>query len=498
MHLFWMEKLKSLKPILLFHLLLNVSVVLFITGASYYHTPLEGLKDTSIYMLHLFMLQTTVAGILYFLSLNKWVFRIVFSALFLFYCGFSFWAYSQDISITLPLIQSVIETKPDIAIEVITLPYALFFLAAIGTLYFIHNKHQKIQPSKGFKILVLPALACIFLFYFLEQKRPGSLKNRLPYNLISGLTEYFEKPNLKLQTKLLDFEFKEDSIIFVFVLGETVRADHIGLNGYDRNTTPLLSLENNLISYKSLYTNNTYTGASVPQILTDQNLETNEGVFTSIYSVAKKANFKTTWIGNQTLEKSFSPIVNTNDEVILVDKYKSVFSFDKELDEIMLAALDSILPKQERQFITIQMIGSHWWYENRYTEKHRKFTPVIDSKYIPSLTKEQIVNSYDNTIVYLDYFLTEIINRLRSEDVPTIMLYISDHGEHLGEDGKWLHAQGGEAAMNPAYMIWFSDNFNEKYPQRTTDLKIKKDTRMTTDVVFYETLKILGINYLAR
>ena len=490
-----MEKLKNLKPLLLFHVLLNIAVIIFITGASYYHIPLEGIKDTSIYVLHLLLLQTTVAGILYFLSLNKWVFRILFSALFLLYCGFSYWAYSQDISITLPLIQSVLETRPDIAIDVITIPYALFFLAAIGALYIINRKHQKIQPAKGFKIMVIPAIACIFLFFLLEQKRPGSLKNRLPYNLVEGLTEYFEKPTLQLKTQLPKLEFKEDSIKLVFVLGETVRADHLGLNGYIRNTTPLLSSEKNLTSYKYLFTNNTYTGASVPQILTDQNLETNKGVFTSIYSVVNKAKFKTTWIGNQTLEKSFSPIVNTNDEIILVDKYKSVFSFGKELDETMLTSLDTMLPKHNRQFITIQMIGSHWWYENRYTKKHRLFTPVIDSKYIPSLTKEQIVNSYDNTIVYLDHFLMEIIKRLKSEDIPTIMVYISDHGEHLGEDGKWLHAQGGEAAMNPAFMIWFSKQFKESYPLRASDLKSLKDLRTTTDVIFYEVLKILGISY---
>lgn len=492
-----MEKLKNLKPLLLFHLFLNVSVVLFITGASYYHIPLEGIKDTSVYVFHLLLLQTTVAGILYFLSLNRWVFRIVFSALFLLYCGFSYWAYSQDISITLPLIQSVLETKPDIAIDVITIPYALFFVAATGVLYFIHKKHQNIQPSKGFKILVIPALACIMLFYLLEQKRPGSLKNRLPYNLIGGLSEYFEKPNLQLRSQIPKLEFKEDSIKFIFILGETVRADHLGLNGYERNTTPLLSSEKNLISYKYLYTNNTYTGASVPQILTDQDLNSDEGVFTSIYTVANKAHFETTWIGNQTLEKSFSPIVNTTNEIILVDKYKSVFSFGKELDEIMLVSIDTLLPKHSRQFITIQMIGSHWWYENRYTEKHKIFTPVIDSKYIPSLNKNEIVNSYDNTIVYLDYFLSETIKRLKSEDTPSVMLYVSDHGEHLGEDGKWLHAQGGEAAMNPAYIIWYSEKFKEKYPQKVIELETKKDTRMTTDVIFYDTLSILGINYPA-
>jgi glucan phosphoethanolaminetransferase (alkaline phosphatase superfamily) len=325
--------------------------------------------------------------------------------------------------------------------------------------------------------------------------RPGSLKNRLPYNLVGGLSEYFQKPTLQLNNNIPDLEFENNSIAMVFVLGETVRADHLGINGYNRNTTPLLSNKKHLISFKYLYTNNTYTGASVPQILTDQSLDSSEGIFTSLYSVLNKAGFKTTWIGNQTLEKSFSPIVDTNNDIILVDKYKSVFSFDKELDEVMLGPLDSVLKYQHRPFVTIQMIGSHWWYENRYTEKHRLFTPVIDSKYIPSLSKEQMINSYDNTIVYLDFFLHEVIKRLELDPRPSVMLYVSDHGEHLGEEGKWLHAQGGEAAMNPAYMIWFSESYMNLYPERVSKIKAMQDSRLSTDQIFYKTLSIAGIDY---
>lgn len=491
-----MEKLRRLKPVIIFHLLLNIIVVIFITGASYYHIPLEGYKDTGIYLLHLFALQLTVGGILYFLSLNKWLFRILFSILFLLYCGFSFWAYSQDISVTMPLIQSVLETKADIAIDVITLPYILFLVAAILALSFLLKRHQKLQSSKGFKILVIPALLCVSLFFVLEQKRPGSLKNRLPYNLVNGFIEYFEKPNLKLKTTIPELEFSEDPLKMIFVLGETVRADHIGLNGYERNTTPLLTSENNIISFNKLYTDNTYTGASVPQILTDQSIESEEGIYTSIYSVAIKAKFKTTWIGNQTLEKSFYPIVKTNNNIILIDKYKSEFSFDKELDEAMFLPLDSILPVNKRQLITLHMIGSHWWYENRYTKEHRKYTPVIDSKYIPSLTKEQIVNSYDNTILYLDYFLFTIIEKLKKEKDPTVLIYVSDHGEHLGENGKWLHAQSGKAAINPAYFIWFSKKYQEKYPNRMAQLKAIKNQEITTDSIYYTLLDLLGISFL--
>lgn len=489
-----MEKLRSLKPVIVFHLLLNGIVILFITGASYYHTPLEGFKDTAIYLGHLLLLQTTVAGMLYFLSLNKWIFHIVFSALFLMYCGFSFWAYTQDISITMPLIQSVVETKSDIAIDLISTPYILFFVVAILALHFILKRQRSIQPTKGFLIFVIPALLAMCLFFALEKIRPGSLVHRLPYNAVLGLKHYYKKPTLQLNKEISELRFKEDSLKLVFVLGETVRADHLGINGYERNTTPLLAQKTNIISFKNLHTNNTYTGASVPQILTDEMLESKEASHTSIYSVVNKANFKTTWIGNQTLEKSFTPIVYTNSEVILVDKYKSEYSFNKELDEVMLAPLDSVLTLSSRQFTTLHMMGSHWWYENRYTEKHREFRPVIDSKYVPSLSSEQMINSYDNTILYLDFFLAEIIDRLEKEEEPSLLFYISDHGEHLGENGKWLHAQAGDVAKNPAYIIWFSEKYIEKYPKRVLKITELKDNKLTTDIVYYTLLDLLGIN----
>ena len=184
-----MEKLRSLKPLIVFHIVLNVIIVLFVTGASYYHVPLEGLKDHGIYFLHLCALQATVAGFIYIVSLFKWTFRIVFTVLFLTYCGFSFWAYSQDISITPSLIQGVIETTPDIAIDLITIPYLLFFLLAIAVLIFILKWHSKLQRKKGLKILIIPALACIILFFGFEKKQHGIFNYRLPYNVIAGVKE---------------------------------------------------------------------------------------------------------------------------------------------------------------------------------------------------------------------------------------------------------------------------------------------------------------------
>ena len=80
----------------------------------------------------------------------------------------------------------------------------------------------------------------------------------------------------------------------------------------------------------------------------------------------------------------------------------------------MIPILDSILTIGHKQLITLHMVGSHWWYESRYGDSFRKYKPIANSKHIPSLKKEQIINSYDNTIIYLDYFINNIIEKLKN------------------------------------------------------------------------------------
>jgi glucan phosphoethanolaminetransferase (alkaline phosphatase superfamily) len=107
-----------------------------------------------------------------------------------------------------------------------------------------------------------------------------------------------------------------------------------------------------------------------------------------------------------------------------------------------------------------------------------------------------MVNSYDNTILYLDFFLTTLIEKLKKENTPTVLIYVSDHGEYLGEEGKWLHAQGGEAAKNPAYFLWFSEKYIEKYPTKVNQVFRLKNQTLTTDIIFYQILDLLDITYL--
>ncbi|RXP45875.1 phosphoethanolamine transferase [Lutibacter sp. HS1-25] len=490
-----MKKLNKYKSQIYFHLIVNSLVGVFITFSSYYHLPLNYISDYSIYFIHFIILQFTVYGFLYLLSINKYLFYLTFPVLFFIYALFSYWVYVQDISISYSIVQPVIESKLDIALDLITTPFIIYSLIALLIIIYILKLYRNLRVDQLKSPLLILALIAIATFYGLNKHGIGNLKWRMPYNLTYGFIEYFNKPIVHYKKVNTNIVNKENDINIVFVLGESVRAKNLGINGYSRNTTPQLKKINNLISFPNVYTPLTYTGISVPQILSNKSIykEQNSSNLFSIYSILNKVNFTTSWIGNQTPEKSYSFFIDENDNIEFIDQFHDVFSFQKKLDEEMLPFLESKIKNGTKNFITLHMIGSHWWYEARYSKKYRKYTPVIDSKHIPALSNEQIINSYDNTILYLDNFLNNVIHKIKKSKSKTILIYLSDHGEILGENGKWLHAQGDDASTNPAMFIWYSDSFKQTYPEKIKNLQLNASKQITTDFFFHSILDLIEI-----
>tara|TARA_R110001606_G_scaffold296369_1_gene444134 strand:+ start:607 stop:2112 length:1506 start_codon:yes stop_codon:yes gene_type:complete len=488
-----MEKLR-LKQEIKFHLGLNILIAIFITIASYVHIPFGNFKACLIYLCHFLLLQFSVFGFVYIFSLFHKIFRILFPVLFLIIASLSFWVYTQDITIGVALIQATLEANMDIAIDVLSLEFILYLsVALVSLLLWIRKfKHSKFSAIKS--PLLVVAIIGVSVFFLVENYKYGTLKRKLPYNVYYSFVSYLKKPNLKLKDVKENILTKEENLHIIFVLGESLRADHLSLNGYNRNTLPKLTQQKNLVSFQKVHTPLTYTAISVPQILTDKSInETKSRELVSLYSVLEQANFSTEWIGNQSLEKSYENIVNTNKSVTIIDKFHSVLSFKKQKDLNLLQyfSVDSL--SENNKISTLHMIGSHWYYNSRINADFEHFKPIVASKYVGASTKEQLINSYDNTILYLDYFLNDLINKLEKSSKKTILIYLSDHGETLGEDGKWFHAQEHKASKNPAMLVWFSDNFEKSYPLKVDKMKLKKNDSITTDFLFHSILDLSNI-----
>ena len=134
----------------------------------------------------------------------------------------------------------------------------------------------------------------------------------------------------------------------------------------------------------------------------------------------------------------------------------------------------------------LHTIGSHWWYESHYTDEFRRYTPVIRSKVVSSCTDEELVNSYDNTILYSDSIWASLIDRLR--DRMAVLIYLSDHGESLGEDGLYLHGVEHPTLRYPACFVWTSECYARKYPERVAALRENCARHYRTDFLFHSIL----------
>lgn len=493
-----MEAQKKYKNQLLFHTFMNIIFLIFITFSTFYHIPLSGLQDRFSYLGLLVFLQFTIFGFLYFLSLNRLIFYLFFPILFLIGSISSFFVYTQDIVINEGVVRATLETKSDVVSDLISLPFIVYLVVLFVFIFFILKKYQSLENNFLKSPITIFATLSLIIFIVVSYKKPSIFSNRLPYNVYYGIKEYYKKPDLEFLKINNSVISKSDTLQVVLVIGESLRADHLPMNGYYRNTMPYLSTRKNVFSLKKVYTNKTYTAISVPQILTNQSIKDSVGhKFYSLIDVLNSAKINTYWIGNQTPEISYLPFIKFSKFRKLIDPYHSEFSFHKKLDDHMLKPFYKYFSKQEKQFITLHMMGSHWYYENRYSENFRKFKPTIHSKYVKANSNQEMINSYDNTILFLDYFLENIIRNIEKQNTNTLLIYLSDHGEALGENGNWLHAQESESIKNPAAIIWFSEKFYQNNKEKALKIASIENKKMTTDFLYHTVLGLFDVKGVA-
>jgi lipid A ethanolaminephosphotransferase len=165
----------------------------------------------------------------------------------------------------------------------------------------------------------------------------------------------------------------------------------------------------------------------------------------------------------------------------------------------MLSGLQEYIDSQTEGdiFIVLHQMGSHGpAYYKRYPDEFRVFTPTCDSNQLDSCNQEEISNAYDNTILYTDHFLGEVIALLRANDdhFETAMFYASDHGESLGEDGVYLHGlpywMAPDAQTAVPMIMWFGKNYVDASPQALREIR---DTPLTHDFIFHTLLGMFEV-----
>jgi lipid A ethanolaminephosphotransferase len=298
-------------------------------------------------------------------------------------------------------------------------------------------------------------------------------------------------------------------VLFVIVVGETARAAnwglHTGLDGQLRQTTPELS-GLDVIQFRQVTSCGASTEVSLPCMFSPQGRRHyNERAIRgseSLLHVLSRAGFQVVWLDNQSGCKGVcsgleQQRLHKTTDPELCDKTRC-------LDEILLqgarALTDNPENRKDNLVLVLHQLGNHGpAYHKRYPEPFRRFTPTCDTKDLRQCSQEEITNSYDNALLYTDHFLAKTVAFLkeRAGQYDTAMIYVSDHGESLGENGLYLH--GAPYAIAPKeqtrvpMLMWFSNAYARDFGIDTACLRRHAEKPASHDNLFHSVLGLLDV-----
>ena len=431
---------------------------------------------------------TLLSGIIIFLlSINRWVFTFLVPVYILSTGGVSFYISRYNVTINSAVIESTLYTNSFEAISQISfflLGYVFLLIAFSALVIFLRFKIKELKVSWQNFAIVFVAVVLVFV---VNTGRARTTFQYSPFSLFAGLVDWMHT-DYSLSPVRKDIDqgavCNSDTLTVVFVVGEAMRADHVSLNGYYRPTFPLMA-EENPVSFKNIHSEWSYTIKSLPHIFTRADSvnhlpASTEKTFISIFDAC---NYKSWWIGNQDLNKFLTPIADDCDSVRFYSYSKDFKRYDGKMLPEIKKAVNSSAP---RKLIVVHQFGCHWWYPANCPPEFEKFKPVLTTKNITRSDSANIVNSYDNVILYTDYFLSQIVDMLK--DKNAILIFLADHGELLGEEDKWIHAQQTKYEENPACVLWFSGKYSSEFPGKVEAAEINKDKHFRTDFMFHTAL----------
>ncbi len=338
----------------------------------------------------------------------------------------------------------------------------------------------------------------------------------VPYNAIAAMVKYArEQPAAQANesftpsaaTKLSWPTDGAQRRVIVFVLGETARARNFSLGGYARQTNPRLAARD--IAYFGDFSScGTSTADSVPCIFsvlgrkdfTAAKLAANDTLLDQV----RAAGFKTLWIDNNSGCKKACRKDETIDMKALKARYPELCPDGECLDAVLARALERALAENEGDlFIVLHQKGSHGpLYYKRYPAEAASFKPFCANASLNECDREEVVNAYDNSILYTDWLLDEVVRLLETQRyAATAMFYVSDHGESLGENGLYLH--GAPYMIAPAEqthvpaVLWLSETYRAATGIDAGCVGRLVQQRFSHDNVFATMLQLSGVDSTA-
>lgn len=386
------------------------------------------------------------------------------------------------------------------------LPPIIWGIIAAWRRLAINNRFSCKMVRSGAIAMVAGAVMSITAFFTGRDYSP--VHEIFPVNAISNMVEAFHRygetsrqPEISADFTYHAVDARDDSEpeAYIFVVGETARGDNWQLGGYDRPTNPLLAKEEGLTFFHRSISESNTTHKSVPMLISFASAETFDSIahYKSILTAFKEAGFATAFISNQRPNRSFTEHFGSEADttIYLIDGETGMQPFDAEL----IPKVEKLLEDSTRrkQLIVLHTYGSHFLYYDRYPREFARFLPDSGEDASPA-NRSQLINAYDNTILYTDYLLAQLISRLKARDLRAALVYASDHGEDIFDDRRkrFLHASPLPTywQLHQASLVWLSPKMIEQFPQAAEALQANRSKRISPQKSLFPTvMQLAGI-----
>ncbi|MBS4275388.1 phosphoethanolamine transferase [Campylobacter vulpis] len=424
-----------------------------------------------------------------------------FSIIFLITAGMSaYFMQSYGVLIDSDMLRNVFNTDTKEAFDLINMSLILLILGLLFVSFFILKitiLYPSFKKQLGIKFLNIFLAFGIFCAVFLPLTKSfvpffrtysEMRMYNVPFYQFYALFRYYQiylapKAELKI---LSDKAYRENNTTkrnLVLVIGETARAANYSLGGY-KNQTNLATPHEDIIYFDKVSSCGTSTAVSLPCMFSasKKNNFSNKAYEENLLDFVDKVGIKTTWLDN-----------NSGGCQGVCQRLKQTHIFKEEYDGFLIEELKKTLANLDTaNFIIVHLQGSHGpAYYKRYPKEFEKFTPTCDTNELSKCTLEQITNTYDNTILYTDYIVEEMIDELKMiKDYQNTLIYISDHGESLGENGIYLH--GMPYAIAPKtqtqipFILWTDDENLRQIAFKHKNMELSHDNLFSTILGYFE------------
>lgn len=456
--------------------------------------------------------------------LSRFTTRPLLAILFIAGASATFYSWSYSTYFDVSMINNILETDYHESRQLMT-PRFLLFVAVFGALpaglitavrlpekSLAATARRRIRFALAAFAVLLVALLLSFQSFSSLMRNHKELRYLIaPGNVLVSLPRALagkaEAATLKKQAIGLDARVVESGAgskprLVVLVVGETQRAANWGMNGYPRNTTPRLARRADIINFADVTSCGTSTAVSVPCMFSGQGRERYSEHYArsheSLLDLVRHAGVGVEWIDNQSGCKGVCDGVET--DRLTADRFPESCKGGECMDEALITDLqDELEEHQGNQLLVLHLMGSHGpAYYQRYPASVRRFLPTCDSDDLSQCSREQVVNSYDNSILYADYVLNRIVDTLgKAKGQDTALIFVSDHGESLGEMGVYLHGlpymiAPPEQTHVPMFW-WLSESFQQHSGLDSHCLRDVAEGSASHDNIFHSVIGLLGI-----